>query len=222
MESILSPLSSQLGGRSRSLDVRVELGRLVMEVSVGCSSQVGYGMKSYFTLIAMCGVVLLALGWGLGAWVFRDRVSAGEAAQSAKEGAVRGAFFEQRDREADVDGPTDPQQNWRQQIVGTWEMKDDGSRRMTLDNDGTGVMEVTLTGAIAALYAQRLRFDLRWSIEQGKLVRECIGGEPAEKVELILRAMGRRTEDVIEVVSPRQLRTLGTDGVTTSTWERIR
>ena len=48
-------------------------------------------------------------------------------------------------------------------LVGAWEDDYQGHRTMTLNDDGTGVMIVELSGLTASLFASRLRFDMEWS-----------------------------------------------------------
>ena len=106
-------------------------------------------------------------------------------------------------------------------IVGVWTDNYRGKRTMTLRDDGTGTMEVELSGVTAKLFAERLRFDMRWSSQDGRLIKESIGGEPSEQVELILRTMGRRVEETILELTRDQLKTLDPDGVTTYVWTRL-
>ena len=106
-------------------------------------------------------------------------------------------------------------------IVGVWTDNYQGKRTMTLRDDGTGTMEVELSGVTAKLFAERLRFDMRWSMRDDRLIKESIGGEPREQVELILRTMGRRVEETILEVSADRLKTLDPDGVTSYVWTRL-
>lgn len=115
----------------------------------------------------------------------------------------------------------DPEDDPRAEILGVWTDNYQGKRTMTLRDDGTGTMEVELSGVTAKLFAERLRFDMRWSSQDGRLIKESIGGEPSEQVELILRTMGRRVEETILELTRDQLKTLDPDGVTTYVWTRL-
>ncbi|MHC4180625.1 MAG: hypothetical protein ACYSWU_24260, partial [Planctomycetota bacterium] len=84
----------------------------------------------------------------------------------------------------------DPDERFRRLVVGTWTDNYKGKRTMTLDEDGTGTMVVELTGLTATLFADRLQFDMVWSVENGRMKKRTIGGEPAGKVKLILKAWG--------------------------------
>ena len=82
-------------------------------------------------------------------------------------------------------------------VVGTWEDHYEGKRTMTLKEDGTGTMVVELRGLKAALAAPRLRFDMTWTVEGGRLKKQTVGGEPANTVQLILKTMGDRVDEPI-------------------------
>ena len=93
---------------------------------------------------------------------------------------------------------------------------------MTLHNDGTGTMVVELTGLSAAWYAERLTFNMVWSLKDGRLRKQTISGEPADKVELILKALGDRVNETILEITEDRLVLLDGDGETRYIWKRIR
>ncbi len=92
---------------------------------------------------------------------------------------------------------------------------------MTLREDGTGTMVVQLTGLTAALFAARLQFDMLWSVENGCMKKQTIGGEPAGKVGLILKTMGDRADEQILELDEARLVLLDNDGTTRYTWTRV-
>lgn len=110
----------------------------------------------------------------------------------------------------------------RQMAIGTWEDDYQGKRTMILSPDGTGVMVVELSGLKASLFASRLRFDMRWSVQRGRLKKQTVGGEPAGKVGLILKMMGDRVEEQILELSEDRLRLLDQDGRTEYDWRLVR
>ena len=93
---------------------------------------------------------------------------------------------------------------------------------MTLREDGTGTMLVELNGLTATLFADRLRFEMRWSVGGGRLQKQTVGGEPAEKVQLILTMMGDRVDEPILELNAQRLLLLDKDGKTKYDWARIR
>jgi len=110
----------------------------------------------------------------------------------------------------------------RELVVGTWEDDYQGKRTMTLAQDGTGTMVVELGGLKASLFASRLRFDMVWSIEGGRLKKRTTGGEPAAQVQLILKTMGDRVDEPILELTRRRLLLLDGDGKTKYDWRRVR
>lgn len=93
---------------------------------------------------------------------------------------------------------------------------------MTLAEDGAGWMVVELEGLSATLFAERLRFEMVWSVENGCLKKQTVGGEPADKVNLIVKTMGDRVVEKIEEISEDRLVLLDPDGKTRYTWARVR
>lgn len=119
--------------------------------------------------------------------------------------------------------PADPAEHKaRQQVIGTWQDEYQGKRTMTLNADGTGTMLVELKGAAALLYAAKLRFDMTWSLQDKKLIKKTIGGEPASKVNLIINTLGDTAEDTIVEVTEDRLLLLDKDGKTQYDWRRAK
>jgi hypothetical protein len=95
---------------------------------------------------------------------------------------------------------------YRRQVLGVWEDDYQGHRTMTVRPDGTATMVVEVRGWKAALYASRLVFEMTWSIEDGRLKKRTVRGEPAGKVKAILALMGDRVDEpIVELTSERLL-----------------
>lgn len=109
----------------------------------------------------------------------------------------------------------------RQLVVGTWRDHYRGVRTMTVRPDGTATMQVELSGATAVLYASRLRFDMKWSIENGRLKKQTTGGSPSGKVKLILKLMGDRVDEPILALTSERLLLLDGDGKKRYDWKRL-
>jgi hypothetical protein len=105
-------------------------------------------------------------------------------------------------------------------LVGVWQDDYRGKRTMTLREDGTGTMVVELTGLQALLSAPRLRFDMTWSVQEGRLQKHTHGGDPASKVQLILKTMGDRVDEPILELTEQRLLLLDRDGATRYDWRR--
>lgn len=108
----------------------------------------------------------------------------------------------------------------RRLVVGTWADEYKGKRTMTVRPDGTATMVVELEG-LNALLGSRLRFDMEWAIEDGRLKKRTIGGEPSGRVNLILKAMGDRVDEPILELSEERLLLLDGDGRTRYDWRRV-
>jgi hypothetical protein len=115
--------------------------------------------------------------------------------------------------------PTD--EACRKLIVGTWQDHYRGTRTMTVRADGTATMVVELTGVKAALYASRLRFDMKWSLANGRLKKQTIGGDPPGRVKLILKMMGDRVDEPVLELTQERLLLLDGDGKQKYDWKRI-
>jgi hypothetical protein len=91
-------------------------------------------------------------------------------------------------------------------LAGTWEDDYQGKRTMTLLPDGTGTMIVELSGMSGAVFGPRLTFKMEWSLDDGRLIKRTVGGEPEGKVKAILSMMGDRAEEeIIELTEERLL-----------------
>lgn len=109
----------------------------------------------------------------------------------------------------------------RRLLPGVWQDEYKGKRTMTLKADGTGTMDVELSGVQASLFAAKLHFDMKWSLNGDKLVKTTVGGEPAKKVNLILKLMGDTAEDKILEITDDRLLLLDKDGTTEYDWKRV-
>ncbi len=129
---------------------------------------------------------------------------------------------ETRARSAQSSPPTDPDNRFRHMVIGTWEDEYQGKRTMTLNEDGTGTMLVELSGWRAALSASRLKFNMKWSVEDGHLRKRTVGGAPAIQVPMILKTMGDRVDEPILELTEHRLRLLDQDGKTKYDWRRVK
>ena len=91
---------------------------------------------------------------------------------------------------------------------------------MVLREDGTGTMHVELSG-LSALFASKMRFDMVWSVENGRLKKRTIGGEPSTRVNIILKTMGDRVDEPILNLDDKQMLLLDADGKTKYDWRRV-
>jgi hypothetical protein len=122
--------------------------------------------------------------------------------------------------DAAVSQPSDEDADYRTLAVGTWQDEYKGKRTMQLLPDGTGTMVVELSGLTARLFASRLEFDMVWSIENGRMKKQTLGGRPVGKVKAILSMMGDRVDEPILELSDDRLLLLDADGKTRYDWRR--
>lgn len=141
----------------------------------------------------------------------RDSSAAGESPPIAKSDT---------NTATDAKQPLEQDERYRQRIVGTWEDDYQGQRTMTLNEDGTGIMVVELSGWKAALFAQRLEFQMRWRLEDGYLRKETVDGKPEQAVKAILKMMGKEVKEPILELSEDRLLLLDQDGETKYDWRR--
>jgi hypothetical protein len=116
----------------------------------------------------------------------------------------------------------DPDEYFPRMILGTWTDDYQGKRTMTLQEDGTGTMIVELTGWRAALSAPKLKFNMKWSVEYGRLKKQTVSGEPEKQVAMILRTMGDHVDEPILELTEDRLVLLDGDGKTRYDWRRVR
>ena len=118
--------------------------------------------------------------------------------------------------------PADPDALSRSLVLGTWADEYQGKRTMTLNEDGTGTMIVELSGWRAALSASRLKFNMKWSLKDGRLKKQTISGEPETQVKMILSTMGDHVDEPILELTEDRLLLLDKDGKTKYDWKRGR
>ncbi|MBI3866881.1 MAG: hypothetical protein HY290_33795 [Planctomycetia bacterium] len=117
--------------------------------------------------------------------------------------------------------PETSEEKHRRLLPGVWHDEYQGKRTMTLNDDGTGTMDVELSGVQASLFAAKLHFDMKWSLDGDKLIKTTVGGEPAKKVNLILKMLGDTAEDKILEITDERLLLLDKDGKTEYDWKRV-
>ena len=118
--------------------------------------------------------------------------------------------------------PETEEEKARRKLLGVWRDEYEGKRTMTLNEDGGGTMLVELSGVQAFLVGPKLRFDMKWSLDGKKLTKKTVGGEPADKVNLILNTMGDTAEDTLLELTDDRLLLLDKNGKTKYDWRRAK
>lgn len=107
-------------------------------------------------------------------------------------------------------------------MLGTWEDDYKGHRTLTLLEDGSGTMVVELDGFAATLFAAKLTFTEKWSVEDGHVTMKATGGEPSGKVRLVLNLHGdSSTQEIVEVTNDRMVLVEKPSG-TRFEWRRVK
>jgi hypothetical protein len=119
------------------------------------------------------------------------------------------------------DMPETEEEKARRKLLGVWQDEYRGKRTMNLNEDGRGTMVVELSGVQAFLFASKLRFDMKWSLDGKRFTKKTVGGEPADKVNLILNTMGNTAEDTILEITEERLLLLDKNGTTRYDWKRV-
>jgi len=108
----------------------------------------------------------------------------------------------------------------RKLAIGTWTDNYKGKRTMHLLEDGTATMHVELSG-FNAILGSKMRFDMIWSVKDGRLKKQTIGGEPSGRVSMILKMMGDRVDEPILKMTEQRMILLDKDGKTQYDWRRV-
>ena len=122
---------------------------------------------------------------------------------------------------SDAAAAAEQDRKYREMVIGTWQDDYQGKRTMVVRPDGSATMNVELTGLKAALFASQLMFKMKWSIQNGRMKKQTTGGEPAGKVNLILKTMGDRVDEKILELTNNRLRLLDKNGKTEYDWRRV-
>ncbi len=113
-------------------------------------------------------------------------------------------------------------ERFRQGVLGTWQDFYHGKRTLAIRPDGTATMLVELSGWKARLFTPRLRLEMVWAVEDGKLKRRTVGGEPADKVEYVNRRAGDRCAETILQLTADRMLLLDQNGQQQYDWRRVR
>ena len=106
------------------------------------------------------------------------------------------------------------------ELEGDWAGYFQGQREMTVEADGTGTMVSYPEGLAATFLAAKLSFNFRWTLNGDQLEFETLGGEPADKVKIVVQMYGRRRSHRILKRQKEEMILLDEDGVTQYVWKR--
>ncbi len=97
-----------------------------------------------------------------------------------------------------------PETAWRTAVLGRWKTFYKGDRYMTVRADGTATIEANLVEYSwfekKVVGADRVVFEIVWTIENGALTFDTVGGEPAASVNVITSIHGKsKTYPIVHV-----------------------
>jgi hypothetical protein len=204
--------------------------------------------RRFTPAVSLCAVVALGLaGWAhyfgglFGFSLSRDRQEASvvgsgksfpvipignEVSDRASDRIVMASATSSTDAAGDSQNQENPQtahdhdERFRIVILGDWEDEYHGKRHLTVRYDGTGTMLVEPDGIGKRLFAAELKFELEWTVSDGRVTLTMIRGEPKSKVQLILKLYGQEAEYKILEMTDERMLLLDPDGKTRYDWRR--
>ena len=156
-------------------------------------------------------LIFVVLSFGIAYWVLTTHPFQGDGIADATPPADSTEEVKQGSEEEEI----------RRMLLGVWQDDYQGKRTMTLNEDGTATMLVELSGIQSFLVADKLRFDMKWSLDGKTLTKTTVGGDPADKVNLILGTMGDTAEDTLLEITEDRLVLLDKNGTTKYEWRRV-
>ncbi len=89
---------------------------------------------------------------------------------------------------------------YREQIVGDWKGYRDGWRMLTVRDDGTATMDVSIEGLSRFVFGDKIVFEIEWEIKDGDLVFETTGGSPQWAVDKVTLIYGKsRVQPILKL-----------------------
>lgn len=106
-------------------------------------------------------------------------------------------------------------------VTGEWTGFYQGQRRLTVREGGKATMLVEPEGLGSLLLAPKLTFEVLWKVNGDHLEFETVGGDPADKVEVVVKMFGKHRKHRIVDLKPERIVLLDEDGVTEYVWRRV-
>ena len=107
-------------------------------------------------------------------------------------------------------------------ILGKWETERNGHRDLEVRDDGTATMKVQVTNFARFMLGSKLRLDIEWHIASGVLHMKTVGGEPADKIDLIKSSYGESLAYNILKLTKERLLVEDGDGAPDHDWTRVK
>ncbi|MEX0703090.1 MAG: hypothetical protein WD069_13425, partial [Planctomycetales bacterium] len=94
-------------------------------------------------------------------------------------------------------GPAANDASLRRRLLGKWTQYNYGQRLLTVLEDGTATIVAEPDGVWKFLFGERIRIDIEWELENGRVKFETVGGEPRDKADLVAQHWGRTRDTAI-------------------------
>lgn len=149
-----------------------------------------------------------------------QKQAASEPADGEAAGEIILAEVDSGDEAGEAD-ETGVDAHHTRKVVGVWEDEYQGKRELTVRADGTATMVVYPSGIGRKLFADRLQFEIDWTLTNGRIVMITTSGHPEKQTRLVLKLYGNRAEYTLENLDDRQLLLVDADGKTRYDWRRV-
>ena len=110
----------------------------------------------------------------------------------------------------------------QQQLVGQWTAQSNGTQVCTLNADGTGTNHADLDWMAALIYGSQIDFVIEWTVEDGHLLQELVGGTPEDMVAKIEKDFGRFKKYRVEEMSENRAVLVDTADEDAVEWTRVK
>ena len=125
------------------------------------------------------------------------------------------------DRPAKSGGPLTGDALLRSRLAGVWTAQSHGTQVCTLRPDGTGTNAAELDWMASLIYGSKLTMDIAWSVEDGHLIQELQGGEPADMVAKLTKDFGAVKRYEVRDLSPSKAVLVDTADGDAVVWTRV-
>ncbi len=176
-------------------------------------------------------IVVVILAVGLLWWVGGSGRPAGghdfsPVSASPTSGTVSNAppstvSSDQKNVESAGTAPVSEEQKLAQQIVGEWEQFNKGKRLLTVRDDGTATMKVTLDGAWSYVVGEKLEFEIEWKIEGKRLLFHMKSGKPEGSMKVITSIYGNERNHRIDELTSKKMVLVDEQDESRDKWTRL-
>lgn len=118
------------------------------------------------------------------------------------------------------DEPAADDASLRRRLLGKWKQYKHGNRLLTVLEDGTATIVAEPDGVWKYLFGERIRIDIAWKLENGRVKFETTGGEPKAKADLVAEHWGRSRDTEIVTLNDQRLALLEEGDDEPSEWTR--